>query len=62
MLTLIQLYALHISRIPGMDGVRALHSDVDPRYTMGASFTIWKGESEQPELLQIGNDSASPTV
>jgi hypothetical protein len=45
-----------------MDGVRALHSDVDPRYTMGASFTIWKGESEQPELLQIGNDSASPTV
>jgi hypothetical protein len=44
-----------------MDGVPALRSDISPRYTMGASFTIWKGQSEQPKLLQIGNDSASPT-
>ena len=62
MLTLIQLHALHISWIPGMDGARTLRGDVNSRYIMGASFTIWKGQSEQPKLLQIGNDSASPTV
>ena len=62
MLTLIQLHALHISWIPGMDGTHTLHGDVNPRYIMGASFTIWKGQSERPKLLQIGNDSASPTV
>ena len=45
-----------------MDGTHTLRGDVNPRYIMGASFTIWKGQSERPKLLQIGNDSASPTV
>jgi hypothetical protein len=51
MLTLVQLRVLHISRIPRMDGARALRSNVNPRYHVDARFTNWKGESEQLQLL-----------
>jgi hypothetical protein len=46
MLILIQLHALHISRIPCMDGPRALRSNVSPRCHMDSKFTNWKGKSE----------------
>jgi hypothetical protein len=49
MLTLVQLHVLHISRIPGMDGARALRGNVNPRYHMDARFTNW-GKSEQLQL------------
>jgi hypothetical protein len=56
MLTLIQLHALHISRIPRMGGVRALRSNVNPRCRVDARFTKGKRQSEQPELLPIGTE------
>ena len=51
MLTLVQLHVLHISRIPGMDGARALRSNVNPRCHMDARSTNWKEEGEQFQLL-----------
>lgn len=51
MLTLVQLQVLHISRIPGMDGARALRSNVNPRCHMDARSTNWKEEGEQFQLL-----------
>jgi hypothetical protein len=56
MLTLIQLHVLHISRIPCMDGARALRCNVNPRYHMDARFTNWKGKSKQLQLLPIRTD------
>jgi hypothetical protein len=39
-----------------MGGVRALRSNVSPRHYMGARFTSWKEQGEQPELLPISTD------
>jgi hypothetical protein len=45
------MHVLHISRIPRMDGARALRSSVNPRYDVDARFTNWEGKSEQLQLL-----------
>jgi hypothetical protein len=57
MLTLVQLHVLHISRIPRVDGTRALRSNVNPRYHVGARFTTWKGKGEQLQRLPTFNQN-----